>query len=318
MLPVTPYPKGVFPLRARCPPSQLRPRARDTAFGRKDRRVILPARRGGAQIAFGGCRQVSLAGDDMPDLTCRDVEQLGHRDRQDREAPHLVQGHPEEGRVGSVENNLGQLGRLGRLDPDVETDLVLQRTAVAEEVLDHPDQPALPRLQPGLLEPLPPSAPPGTKANSSPSSRLASSAPSRTQSRATRTLNLWSPIGNLMSATTAYSESRKARSRASVEVFPRISIDSNSGGDTLAPDIATRTAPKATRGLSPRPSTSADRRAASTAPAFQGESVPSSPVPDPWSSRSPRARSAASRTAGAPASSVARASSEISSWSSPT
>ena len=44
---------------------------------------------------------------------------------------------------------------------------------------------------------------------------------------------------------------------------PRISSDSNSGGEMRRPVTATRTGPKATLGLSPRPSTSAVRSACS-------------------------------------------------------
>ena len=46
---------------------------------------------------------------------------------------------------------------------------------------------------------------------------------------------------------------------------PRISMDSNSGGDTRRPVTATRSGPKANLGLMPRPSTIAARRAASIA-----------------------------------------------------
>ena len=59
------------------------------------------------------------------------------------------------------------------------------------------------------------------------------------------------------------------RSRASVEVLPRISIDSNSGGEIRAPETAVRSGPNANLGLMPSPSTIAARSAASMAAAVQ-------------------------------------------------
>ena len=78
-----------------------------------------------------------------------------------------------------------------------------------------------------------------------------------------------------------------------VSALPRICIDSNSGGETRRPETATRSGPKATRGLSPSPSiegvaqggldrfvrplglagrsSSAPSDAASTSPAFVGQ-----------------------------------------------
>ena len=51
------------------------------------------------------------------------------------------------------------------------------------------------------------------------------------------------------------------------DVLPRISIDSNSGGETRWPETAVRSGPNANLGLMPSPSTTASRRAASIAAA---------------------------------------------------
>ena len=75
------------------------------------------------------------------------------------------------------------------------------------------------------------------------------------------------------------SSSWRRRRRVSVEVLPRISIDSNSGGEMRWPETAVRSGPKANLGLMPSPSTIAARRAASMAAAFQPLSEPSTPVP---------------------------------------
>ena len=61
------------------------------------------------------------------------------------------------------------------------------------------------------------------------------------------------------------SRARSARNRARLESRPRISIDSNSGGETRRPVTATRSGPNANFGLMPSPSTSAARSAASIA-----------------------------------------------------
>ena len=44
--------------------------------------------------------------------------------------------------------------------------------------------------------------------------------------------------------------SRAARRRVSVDSLPSSSMDSNSGGETCSPEMPTRRAPKALRGLS--------------------------------------------------------------------
>ncbi len=65
---------------------------------------------------------------------------------------------------------------------------------------------------------------------------------------------------------------RAACNRPSERSRPSSSSDSNSGGLTRLPVTAMRTGPKALRGLSPRPSTSASRRAASIASVVQSSS----------------------------------------------
>ena len=59
----------------------------------------------------------------------------------------------------------------------------------------------------------------------------------------------------------AHSTALSSSSLARLDSRPSSSIDSNSGGDTLDPVIASRTGPKANLGLMPSPSTSAARSA---------------------------------------------------------
>ena len=59
----------------------------------------------------------------------------------------------------------------------------------------------------------------------------------------------------------SHSEPRRAVNRDSEESRPKMAIDSNSGGETCSPVIATRTGAKANFGLRPKPSTKAPRNA---------------------------------------------------------
>ena len=76
-----------------------------------------------------------------------------------------------------------------------------------------------------------------------------------------------------------------ASSRASDRSRPSSSSDSNSGGETRRPVTATRTGPKALRGLSPSPSTSAARSASSIASVVQSARPPAPPGPRPTTSQ---------------------------------
>ena len=65
---------------------------------------------------------------------------------------------------------------------------------------------------------------------------------------------------------------RKACRRFNTLSRPKISMDSNSGGETWRPVTATRIGPKATRGLISIPSTISSRRACSRASVVKGPS----------------------------------------------
>ena len=81
------------------------------------------------------------------------------------------------------------------------------------------------------------------------------------------------PRGARLDAANAAVPGRPARSGAgpAVRSRPSSSSDSNSGGETRRPVTATRTGPKASLGLSPRPSTSAARNAASISAVLHSE-----------------------------------------------
>ncbi len=82
---------------------------------------------------------------------------------------------------------------------------------------------------------------------------------------------MWEFTGPALTASNPPAQAGRSalRSRASERSRPSSSIDSNSGGDTVRPVTATRSGPKALRGLSPRPSTKRRVSAASIAAAVQ-------------------------------------------------